>query len=67
MYVRFELLTAVLMNAAIFWDITPCSPLTMMRLAGHIAQMGEKGNAYRLLVGHIDGKRSLGRPRQVDE
>jgi hypothetical protein len=25
--------------------------------------MGEKRNAYRLLVGKPDGKRSLGRPR----
>jgi hypothetical protein len=30
-----------------------------MRWAGHVAQMGEKRNAYRLLV----GKRPLGRPR----
>jgi hypothetical protein len=25
--------------------------------------MGEKGNAYRILVGNPEGKRSLGRPR----
>jgi hypothetical protein len=31
-----------------------------MRWAGHVAQMGEKRNAYRLLV----GKRPLGRPRR---
>jgi hypothetical protein len=31
-----------------------------MRWAGHAAQMGEKSNAYRLLV----GKRPLGRPRR---
>jgi hypothetical protein len=34
-----------------------------MRLAGHVARMGEKRNAYRLLVGKPDGKRPLGRPR----
>jgi hypothetical protein len=34
-----------------------------MRWAGHITQMGEKRNAYRLLVGMPDGKRPLGRPR----
>jgi hypothetical protein len=35
-----------------------------MRLAGHVAQMGEKRNAYRLLVGKPEGKRPLGRPRR---
>jgi hypothetical protein len=34
-----------------------------MRWAGHVAQMGEKRNAYRLLVGKPEGKRPLGRPR----
>jgi hypothetical protein len=34
-----------------------------MRWAGHIARMGEKRNAYRLLVGQPEGKRPLGRPR----
>jgi hypothetical protein len=35
-----------------------------MRWAGHLARMGEKRNAYRLLVGKPVGKRSLGRPRR---
>jgi hypothetical protein len=34
-----------------------------MRWAGHVAQMGEKRNAYRLLVGKPEGKSPLGRPR----
>jgi hypothetical protein len=34
-----------------------------MRWAGHVAQMGEKRNAYRLLVGNPQGKRPLGRPK----
>jgi hypothetical protein len=34
-----------------------------MRWAGHVAQMGENRNAYRLLVGKPEGKRPLGRPR----
>jgi hypothetical protein len=34
-----------------------------MRLAGHVARMGEKRNVYRLLVGKPEGKRPLGRPR----
>jgi hypothetical protein len=35
-----------------------------MRLAGHVARMGENRNAYRLLVGKPDGRRPLGRPRR---
>jgi hypothetical protein len=34
-----------------------------MRWAGHIARMGEKRNAYRILVGKPEGRRPLGRPR----
>jgi hypothetical protein len=35
-----------------------------MRWAGHAARMGEKRNAYRILVGKPDGKRQLGRSRR---
>jgi hypothetical protein len=34
-----------------------------MRWAGHVGRMGEKRNAYRLLVGKPEEKRPLGRPR----
>jgi hypothetical protein len=34
-----------------------------MRLAGHVARIGETKNAYRILVGKPEGKRPLGRPR----
>jgi hypothetical protein len=34
-----------------------------MRRAGYGARMGEKRNAYRILVGKPEGKRPLGRPR----
>jgi hypothetical protein len=39
-----------------------------MILPGYVARMGEKRNAYRILVGKPEGKRSLGRPscRWVD-
>jgi hypothetical protein len=30
---------------------------------GHVARMGEKRNAYTLLVGKPEGKKPLGRPR----
>jgi hypothetical protein len=36
-----------------------------MRWAGHVARMGEKRNAYRILVGKPEGKRPLGRPRRM--
>jgi hypothetical protein len=35
-----------------------------MRWAGHVERMGEKRNAYSLLVGKPKGKRPLGRPRR---
>jgi hypothetical protein len=35
-----------------------------MRWAGHVARMGEKRNAYTLLVGKPEGRRPLGRPRR---
>jgi hypothetical protein len=35
-----------------------------MRWAGQIAQMGEKSNACRILVGKPEGKKSLGRPKR---
>jgi hypothetical protein len=35
-----------------------------MRWAGHVAQMEDKRNAYRLLVEKPEGKRPLGRPRR---
>jgi hypothetical protein len=34
-----------------------------MRWAGYVARMGEKRNAYRLLVGKPEGRRPLGRLR----
>jgi hypothetical protein len=35
-----------------------------MRWAGHLARMGEKRNAYMLLVGKPERNRALGRPRR---
>jgi hypothetical protein len=39
-----------------------------MRWAGHVGRMGGKRNAYRILVGKPEGKKSLRRPirRWVD-
>jgi hypothetical protein len=35
-----------------------------MRWAGHVARIGEKRNAYMLLVGKPEGRRKLGRRRR---
>jgi hypothetical protein len=35
-----------------------------MRWAGHVMRMGEKRNAYRILVGNPEGRGPLGRPRR---
>jgi hypothetical protein len=52
--------------------ITYCSPSIIrviksrrMRWAGHVARMGMKRNVYRILVGKLEGKRLLERPRCV--
>jgi hypothetical protein len=38
-----------------------------MRWAGHVARVGEKSGAYRVLVGRPEGRRPLGRPRRIWE
>jgi hypothetical protein len=35
-----------------------------VRWAGHVARIGKKRNAYRILLGMPEGKRPLGRPRR---
>jgi hypothetical protein len=35
-----------------------------LRWAGHVARMGDGRGVYRVLVGRLKGKRSLGRPRR---
>jgi len=34
-----------------------------MRRAGHVARMGEMRNSYRILVGRLEGKNPLQKPR----
>jgi hypothetical protein len=38
--------------------------LRRMRWAGHVAQIGEKRNVYKLLIRKPEGKRPLGRPKR---
>jgi len=35
-----------------------------MRWTGHVARMGEEKGVYRVLVGKLEGRRPLGRPRR---
>jgi hypothetical protein len=42
-YVGFEVLTAVVMNSSIFWDITPCSPLKVNRRFGGTCRLHLQG------------------------
>jgi hypothetical protein len=35
-----------------------------MRWAGYIARMGEARGAYRILMGRLEGRRPLGKPRR---
>jgi hypothetical protein len=37
--------------------------LRRMRCVGHVVHMGEIRNAYKILVGKPEGKKSLARPR----
>jgi hypothetical protein len=44
-------------------DIIRMMKSRRMRLPGHVAFMGKKWNAYRVLMGKTEGKRPLGRPK----
>jgi hypothetical protein len=45
-------------------DIVRVIKSRRMRWAGHVARMGERRGAYRVLVGKPEGRRPLGRPRR---
>jgi hypothetical protein len=36
-----------------------------MKWAGHVTRMGEKRNAYRIMVGRPEAKRPLGTPKTI--
>jgi hypothetical protein len=44
---RFEALTAVLMKSTIFWDITPCIPLSVNRRLGGTNRLNLKGRKIK--------------------
>jgi hypothetical protein len=35
-----------------------------IRWAGHVARMGEEREVYKVLVGKLEGRRPLGKPRR---
>jgi hypothetical protein len=45
--VWFEVLTAVVMKSTIFWDITPCSPLSVNRRFGGTCRLLFQGRRIR--------------------
>jgi hypothetical protein len=45
-------------------NIIPVIKSRRMRWAEHVARMGEKRGAYRILVGRLEGRRPPGRPRR---
>jgi hypothetical protein len=51
-------------NFASFTNIIRIIKSRRMRWTRHVAQMGEKSNAYRILVEKPEGKIPLGRPRR---
>jgi hypothetical protein len=69
--VQFKVLIAIILKCHIFWYITTCSPFKLnFRFGGTfrlsvqgLARMGERRNAYRILVENPEGNRPLGRPR----
>jgi hypothetical protein len=36
-----------------------------MRMAGHVASMGKRSGPYNVLVGRVEGKKPLGRPKYI--
>jgi hypothetical protein len=58
-YVGFEVLTAVVMKSTIFWDISPCGPLSVNRRFGGTYRLHLQGqNKYCHALG--DRRRGIG-------
>ena len=55
-----EVLYDLLSSPSITWVIKS----RRVRCVGHMAHIGDKINAYRVLVGKPRGKRKLGKPRR---
>jgi len=58
--VRLEELIDMYSAQSIIWVIK----LRRMRMAGHIARIGERIGVYRVLIGKPEGKRQLERPKR---
>jgi hypothetical protein len=46
-------------------DVTGVITSRRLRWVGHVARMGERRGAYRVLMGKPEGRRPLGRPRRM--
>jgi hypothetical protein len=60
-HVQFNIILQVLFLPII---LNMLDILYVMRWAGHVARMGKRRGAYRVLVGKPEGRRPLGRPRR---
>jgi hypothetical protein len=61
---EFEVFTAELYYLYSCPSIIRMIKSRMMRWAGHVARMGERRDAYTILVGKPEGRRPLGRSRR---
>ncbi|KAJ4445782.1 hypothetical protein ANN_12467 [Periplaneta americana] len=62
---REEIKRRINMGNAFYYSVEKLlsSSLLRLRWAGYVARIGESRNAYRVLVGRLEGKRPLVRPR----
>jgi hypothetical protein len=58
---EFEILTAVVMNVAIFWDIAPCSPPATLWFVARLIFGPEDGDntLFRNVGSHTDSQRYI--------
>jgi hypothetical protein len=60
----YKFLCVYKLNSLTFGFLVYAGMSRRMRWTGHVARIGEKRNAYRILVGKPEGKRPLGRARR---
>jgi hypothetical protein len=50
-FIEFEVFTAVVMKSIIFWDMTPCSPLSCNNLLNYFFDLEDGGDMFFRHVG----------------
>jgi hypothetical protein len=58
-YVGLEVLTPVVMKSAIFWDLTPCSPLKVNRSSGRTYRLHLQDRGISLARYHLESSLCL--------